>query len=122
MIKQIIVIRMDLIKEGKMSIGKTIGQACHASNMSFLKSDEEIRQKWIDENNYKKIILQAKSEKELLKLKKKCEDNNIPHFLVKDLGYTELEPNTITALGIGPDYSEKIDKITKRLRLFNYEV
>ena len=120
MIKQIIVIRMDLIKEGKMSIGKTIGQACHASNMSFLNSDGEIRQKWIDENNYKKIILQAKSEKELLKLKKKCEDNNIPHFLVKDLGYTELEPNTITALCIGPDYSEKIDKITKRLRLFNY--
>ena len=43
MIKQVIVIRMDLIKEGKMSIGKTIGQACHASNMSFLNSDGEIR-------------------------------------------------------------------------------
>ncbi|PIX43420.1 peptidyl-tRNA hydrolase, partial [archaeon CG_4_8_14_3_um_filter_38_5] len=36
---------------------------------------------------------------------------------IRDAGRTQIPPNTITALGIGPDNEEKIDKIVKNLKL-----
>ena len=38
--------------------------------------------------------------------------------LITDAGRTTVEPGTITCLAIGPDSDEKIDKITKELKLF----
>ena len=48
---------------------------------------------------------------------KKLESNKVPYFIVKDAGLTQLTPGTTTSVGIGPDLSAVIDKITGDLKL-----
>ena len=110
-IKQVIIVRNDL----KMSKGKIAAQCCHACLNAYEKASEAIKRLWKKQGE-KKVILKVDSLKELLEIKKGVESLKIPHFLVIDAGKTELESGTITCLGIGPDYSEKIDKITGRLK------
>lgn len=125
-IKQIIVIRKDL----NMRKGKMIAQGCHASLECFLndyirnKSSIEDRQidasdelmKWYI-GDKTKIALSVDSKEELLEIYEESIDEGLNTYLVKDLGYTEFDEPTYTAVGIGPDYSEKIDKVTGDLDL-----
>ena len=63
----------------------------------------------------KKVVLKVESEQAILRLKDLCVRNGIRHALIKDAGLTEIPAGSITALGIGPDKEEKINKITKDL-------
>ncbi|MBU5575209.1 MAG: peptidyl-tRNA hydrolase Pth2 [Candidatus Aenigmatarchaeota archaeon] len=110
--KQVIVIRTDL----KMGKGKLCSQAAHASLAAFLKSDKKKREKWINEG-MKKVVVKVSSENEILILKKLAENKKIPSEIIIDKGLTQIEPGTITALGLGPDEDEKIDEITGNLKL-----
>jgi len=112
MLKQIIVIRNDL----NMSEGKKCVQTAHASLGVYKKSDKKMIKKWESEGQ-KKVVLRVDSEEEILDLYKKLKKEKIPCFLVEDAGLTELEPGTITALGIGPGKEEILDKITGKLKL-----
>jgi PTH2 family peptidyl-tRNA hydrolase len=112
MYKQVIVLRRDL----EISEGKKCVQSAHASLGAYEKADEEIIKKWNSEGQ-KKVVLEVDSEKDILELFKKAKKEKIPCFLVKDAGLTEVEPGTITALGLGPEEEEKLDKITGGLRL-----
>lgn len=128
-IKQVIVIRKDL----NMRKGKSVSQGCHASLNVFLNRMfisprfdgsytaslclSEIEKKWI-EGDYKKICVYVNSEKELEQLYVSAFEEKIPAFLAEDNGLTEFNGvKTKTALAIGPDLSEKIDKITGHLPL-----
>jgi PTH2 family peptidyl-tRNA hydrolase len=113
--KQAIVVRNDL----KMSTGKIAAQVAHAS----LSSAEECRKKniewyikWIDEGQ-RKVVLKVPDLQELLKLYDKAKMMKLPVAIIEDAGLTELEPGTVTALGIGPAPSEEIDKVTGSLPL-----
>jgi len=64
-----------------------------------------------------KIAVKVKSEKELLELEKQAKELALPCALIIDRGLTEVPPETITCLGIGPAPTEKIDKITSMLPL-----
>jgi PTH2 family peptidyl-tRNA hydrolase len=110
--KQAIIIRTDL----KMGKGKMIAQACHASLNSFFDSDKKTIEKWISEG-MKKIVLKVSSEKDLRRLYELAKRERLPSELINDAGLTQLEPGTVTALGIGPAPDEKIDKITGNLKL-----
>lgn len=112
MYKQVIVVRSDL----EMSAGKIAAQCSHASVSSIDSASKKTVAAWKKEGQ-KKIIVQAKTEKELFELKAKCSKHKIPCSLVIDAGLTELIPGTATALGIGPDKEEKINKITGSLPL-----
>ncbi len=113
--KQAIVIDSSL----GMSKGKTAVQTAHAA---ILASEEARRKRrewlesWLREGQ-KKVVLKVSSLNELLSLQKEAEKGGIPNAIVSDAGLTELEPGTITALGIGPAPSELIDKITGKLKL-----
>jgi len=114
--KQVIVLRTDL----KMSKGKIAAQAGHAA----VSSAEEARKNfsdwwkaWIKEGQCK-VAVKAESEQELLELQRKAKELKLPSALVIDRGLTELPPDTITCLGIGPAPSSQIDEITGKLHLF----
>lgn len=112
MFKQVIILRNDL----NMSEGKKCVQTAHASLGAYKKTDKKIIKKWESEGQ-KKVVLEIDSKKKLLDLYKKLKEGKIPCFLVEDAGLTELEPGTITALGIGPEKEEKLNKITGSLKL-----
>ena len=112
MFKQIIIIRNDL----GMSTGKRCVQASHASLGAYKRSDKKIIKKWESEGQ-KKVVLEIGSKEKILDLYKELKKEKIPCFLVEDAGLTELEPGTITALGIGPEREEVLDKITGNLKL-----
>jgi PTH2 family peptidyl-tRNA hydrolase len=113
--KQVVVMRNDL----KMSRGKIAAQAGHAA----VSAAEEARKKcndwwkaWIAEGQCK-IAVKAESEQELLELERKAKKSKLPTTLIIDRGLTELPPDTITCLGIGPAPSAQVDAITGQLPL-----
>ncbi len=110
--KQAIIIRTDL----KMGKGKIASQCAHASVAAFLKAKPLDKKKWIN-SGMKKVVLKVKNGKEIVKLYKKAKRRKIPCELIIDKGLTQIEPGTITALGIGPADDKKIDEITGRLKL-----
>jgi PTH2 family peptidyl-tRNA hydrolase len=113
--KQVIVFYSDL----KLSKGKTAVQAGHAA-VSAAEEARKHRRKWwedwIDEGQ-RKVAVKVRTEKELLELEKQAREFALPLALIVDRGLTEIPPNTITCLGIGPAPSEKVDKLTGRLPL-----
>jgi len=123
--KQVILIREDL----NLSAGKLAAQVAHAS-LGAILSISKIEDKkltielddptflWISER-FTKICLKVKNEEELLFYYNKVKESNLKHAIIKDAGFTELESPTLTCLGIGPDFNDRIDAITKKLRLYN---
>ena len=112
MFKQIIIIRNDL----GMSEGKKCVQSAHASLGAYKKADKRIIKRWESEGQ-KKVVLEVDSKRKILNLYRKSRKEKIPCFLVEDAGLTELKPGTVTALGIGPEKEETLDRITGKLKL-----
>ena len=102
-----------------MGTGKKCAQSCHASISSAdlvrIRNKEDWK-KWKN-TGQKKVILRVSGMEELKEIVLKLEKNNIPYFLIRDAGLTQLAPGTTTALGIGPAVSESLDKITGDLKL-----
>ncbi|MEM2025118.1 MAG: peptidyl-tRNA hydrolase Pth2 [Desulfurococcaceae archaeon] len=112
--KQVIVVRTDL----NMSRGKLAVQVAHAAVLAAIETRDSFSSWFSDwwRNGQKKIVLKVSSEAEILELYRAARDVGLPAVLVSDAGLTELPPGTITALGIGPAPSEKIDRVTGHLK------
>jgi len=111
-VKQCILVRKDLkMEKGKLSI-----QCAHASVESVLKSDKNIVEEWHNEG-MKKIALKVEDKRELIKFKKMAEDVGLVTALITDAGLTVFKKPTVTCMAVGPDDDEKVDKITKGLKL-----
>lgn len=113
--KMCIVLRTDL----GMSTGKLIAQACHAAvGVSELgkKENHKAWRRWRDEGA-KKVALEAESLEEIEELAEKANELDIVNILIQDAGHTEVPPGTVTALGLGPDRTDLLDKVTGSLPL-----
>ena len=130
--KQVIILRTkypcDKTGSKKIRTGKLIAQACHAS-MSFLtrpiqnhqsinlQTLDKASKSWI-ESGFTKVCVYVESEEELKSLHEQAISLGLKSNLIMDKGLTEFNGvPTLTALAIGPDYSEDIDKVTKELPL-----
>jgi peptidyl-tRNA hydrolase, PTH2 family len=129
--KMIIVMRKDL----NMRKGKMIAQGCHAGLKIFFDRIKTIKPEGISPSSlleisvtpemlewvqglYGKICVSVNSEAELLEIDQKAKEAGLPVTLIEDAGLTEFKGiPTKTCLAIGPDDSEKIDKITGHLPL-----
>jgi len=114
-LKQVIVIRRDL----EMGKGKLVAQGAHASLSAFLEA-EKSRPEWARiwlATGQKKIVVRVDSLEELLQVYSEAKKSGLPVALITDMGLTQLEPGTITAVAIGPAPSYLIDPITRRLKL-----
>ncbi len=110
--KQVMVIRKDLV----MSSGKISAMVAHASTEATLKSEDPKVKAW-RKDGMKKVVLKVNSKEELLNVKKEADRNNLVTALIKDAGKTQVEPGSITCLGIGPDSEEKLNSVTGKLKL-----
>lgn len=107
--KLAIVVRKDL----GMSCGKIAGQVGHASVMAYKDCSND---KWLLEGQ-KKIVLKVSDLSTLLKIKESALLNKLRVHKVIDFGLTQIEPNTLTCIAIGPDEDEKINKVIGDLKL-----
>jgi len=110
--KQVIIVRQDL----KLPKGKLAVQVAHASvNCALACSDKKVR-KW-KKQGAKKIVLKVKTLHQLKKYHELAKKKRIVTRLISDAGLTTVRPGTVTCLGIGPDFSEKINRITGELKM-----
>lgn len=128
--KQVLVIRKDL----NMRRGKECAQASHASMawltrriQTMLEGSEgleysyvpsffsEAELAWIN-GSFAKVTMQVESEKDLQEVYKRAKDAGLEAHLIIDSGRTEFKGvPTPTAVAIGPDEVEKIDRITGKI-------
>jgi len=113
--KQIIVFRSDL----RLSRGKTASQAGHAA-VSAAEEARKHRKEWFDgwlREGQCKIAVKVTNEKTLTELDEQAKEMGLPCALIVDRGLTEIPPNTVTCLGIGPAPAERVDRVTGKLPL-----
>ncbi|MGZ4919765.1 MAG: peptidyl-tRNA hydrolase Pth2 [Halobacteriota archaeon] len=110
--KQCLIIRSDL----KLTSGKVAVQLAHAAVAAYERSDRIVKRRWYNEGQ-KKVALKVPTLKELYELKSIAEARGLVTALVVDAGLTEVPPGTVTALGIGPEKEEELDKVTSDLKL-----
>ncbi|OUJ18661.1 Peptidyl-tRNA hydrolase [Methanonatronarchaeum thermophilum] len=114
--KQVIVLRSDI----KLSKGKSAAQVAHASLNASLKVMNHSKtdfDSWMD-NGAKKVVLKGENEDQLFELMSIARALDVSTSLVRDAGHTEIESGTVTALGVGPDRDEIIDRITGDLKVY----
>lgn len=110
--KQVIVVNQAL----KLPKGKLAAQVAHAAVGAFVEAGDEARVDWLEEG-MPKVVVQAQTEADLLKLLDLAVQNGIPAILVEDAGRTVVPAGTITCLGLGPARDELIDRLTGDLKL-----
>ncbi|KAI1764306.1 PTH2-domain-containing protein [Hypoxylon sp. FL1150] len=121
--KLVLVVRTDL----GMTKGKIAAQCSHATLACFKTlsraaqrnpSSPEARllQRW-ERRGQAKIAVQVKSEAELLDLMGKARSLGITSEVIQDAGRTQIDPGSMTVLGVGPAPKSLIDKVTGGLKL-----
>lgn len=110
--KQVILVRKDL----GMSKGKIAAQVAHAAMDAASRADKTLVSEWRSEG-MKKVVLKVANEKELLDYWHLAKAAKLATALIADAGKTQVAAGSKTALGIGPDNDEKIDKVTGNLKV-----
>lgn len=111
----VLVVRNDL----NMTKGKIMSQCCHAAVGAFQeiqKSDLRSMKKW-QSTGQAKVAVKSNSLDELNKIAEEALKLGIVTFKVTDDGKTQVDPDTLTCLGVGPAPKDVIDKITGHLKL-----
>jgi peptidyl-tRNA hydrolase, PTH2 family len=111
-LKQAIIVRKDL----RMGVGKTAAQVAHASLGAMRKIDRRKVEEWESEGS-KKVVLKVENEDMLNVVLIKLRSEKIPNFVVHDAGLTQVDPGTVTCVGVGPIDEDVLDKVTKGLKL-----
>ncbi|XP_004922730.1 peptidyl-tRNA hydrolase 2, mitochondrial-like [Bombyx mandarina] len=113
--KLVLVVRTDL----SMGKGKIAAQCCHAAVGAFekaLKKDPEGLKAW-QMTGQAKVALKIDSLEEIKKIADNAKKMGLITSLIRDAGRTQIAPNSITVLGVGPAPKDIIDKVTGHLKL-----
>jgi peptidyl-tRNA hydrolase, PTH2 family len=120
--KQVIVIRRDL----KMRRGKEIAQGSHASMEWLIQKVRggpavrfsEAEHAWLNEGTVK-VACQVDGEEEFRAIIKQAAEAGVRVHVITDMGRTEFHGvPTVTALAVGPDWADQVDKVTGGLKLY----
>lgn len=113
--KMVIAVRKDV----RMGPGKVAAQVGHACvNLALMERNQRRKdfQAWLGEGQGK-VVVKVAGLKELYELKEAAEDRGLPTTVIQDAGHTQVEPGTVTCLGIGPGASKDLDPVTGHLPL-----
>ena len=120
-LKMVFLVRLDL----KMGAGKIAAQVAHAAIGLYddiMNGDDEYH---IEALNYwntfgaKKIVLKCDNYETMKQVAIQAKQNQLPFILISDAGHTQIPAGSVTVLGIGPDSSEKINKLTGNFKLMH---
>lgn len=109
-VKMVIAVRRDL----DLGKGKIAAQVAHAAVMCALKAEKyekKLFKEWIREGQ-RKVVIRVDTLSALMELKRKVEIMGLVHEIITDAGHTQIEPGTITCLGIGPVEEDVIEPVT----------
>lgn len=117
--KQVIVVPKDI----RLSAGKLAAQVAHASVINVMKMSGSRNRNYetlIDwaATGMTKVVLEVPTTIDLIKVLHNAQGMDLVTCVVRDAGRTEVEPGTVTCIGIGPAREEDINKITGELRLY----
>ncbi|HZD12115.1 MAG TPA: peptidyl-tRNA hydrolase Pth2 [Candidatus Binatus sp.] len=114
-LKQVLVIRSDL----EMGKGKIAAQCSHAAVLAAEQARKHYKGWWEEwfRDGQTKVVLKVVGVDPILGLGRRSVSERLPYYIVKDMGITQLEPGTVTCIGIGPGPAAKIDQLTADLPL-----
>ncbi|KXJ96671.1 peptidyl-tRNA hydrolase PTH2-domain-containing protein [Microdochium bolleyi] len=121
--KLVLVVRTDL----GMTKGKIAAQCSHATLACYKtlsraqaknpsSAEAKILQRW-ERLGQAKIAVQVKSEEEMLELMGKARSLGITAEVIQDAGRTQIDPGSLTVLGVGPAPKSQVDLVTSSLKL-----
>jgi PTH2 family peptidyl-tRNA hydrolase len=120
-LKMVFLVRQDL----KMKAGKIAAQVAHAALGLYddiIFGNDQYQQEALDFwVNYgkKKVVLKVPDLETMNNVLKQCKQAKIAYCMITDAGCTQIPPGSKTVLGIGPDTSEKINKMTGSFKLMH---
>ena len=125
-VKQVIVVRQDLLKG--IPKGKIWTQVAHAGREFMIRTLRNFIQDggklpeiplfteaeiaWIKGDRVT-LCLGCEDEAALGQIHEAALEAGVRSYLFQDLGYTCFDGPTITAVALGPDYEDRIDAITR---------
>ena len=95
-------------------------QVAHAAvtlALHAMKKERKIFRNWVDQGQ-RKVVVKADNLQVLYSLKEQFESEGISTSVITDAGLTQVPPGTVTCLGAGPYFSDKIDRVTGNLPLY----
>ncbi|KAI3391549.1 hypothetical protein diail_7169 [Diaporthe ilicicola] len=122
--KLILVVRTDL----GMTKGKIAAQCGHATLACFKSLSKaasasgpsspaaRLLQRW-ERHGQAKVALQTKSADEMHELMAKARSLGITAEVIADAGRTQIDPGSLTVLGVGPAPKSAVDQVTGHLKL-----
>lgn len=114
--KLVLVVRNDL----GMTKGKIAAQCAHASVECYkttLQYKPQACKLWLMTGQKKVVVGTGNGEKGLVELSNIAKSHKVVSCIISDAGATQVKTGTSTVVGIGPDNSDVIDKITGHLKL-----
>ena len=113
--KLVLLVRKDL----KMQKGKIAAQCGHASVGCVLKAQKKdpVSLNTLLYRGQAKITLNVDNLQQLEELEQKALAKNLITKKIRDAGRTQVEPGSITVLGIGPGPVSVINEVTGKLKL-----
>ena len=113
--KMCVLVRDDL----KMSKGKVLAQVSHTIVDATVKAytQSQLFFKWRADGE-KIVILKVPNEKTLMCIMNIAERKGVNCGYTVDAGLTEVLPGTKTVGFVGPNFEDKVDKLTGQLKLY----
>eukprot|EP00002_Diphylleia_rotans_P022537 TRINITY_DN4413_c0_g1_i1.p1 TRINITY_DN4413_c0_g1~~TRINITY_DN4413_c0_g1_i1.p1 ORF type:complete len:167 (+),score=46.32 TRINITY_DN4413_c0_g1_i1:85-585(+) len=115
--KMVMVARMDL----KMGAGKIAAQCCHAclgATLLAKKSHHAYYQNWIYRDAQAKVVVKSPTLDDMEVAQAKAQELDIPFYLVRDAGRTQIAAGSATVLAVGPAPASVVDQVTGNFRLY----
>lgn len=118
--KLVLVVRTDL----GMTKGKIAAQCSHATLACYKtlsrkapnSPEGQLLKRW-ERNGQAKIAVQIKSQDEMMVLMGKARSLGLTAEVIQDAGRTQIEPGSLTVMGVGPAPKSLVDQVTGGLKL-----
>lgn len=113
--KVVVIVRTDL-DMGKGKIAAQVGHASVELALRAQKMDKKAFDTWMS-GGQKKVVVKVSNKDELIRYMNEARSNGLYTCAITDAGRTQIEPGSMTCVGIGPAPDSEIDKVTGELKM-----